>query len=125
MVSVNNVSGFSELENFLSNVDSKKSVYLYFTGSKLENGLSWCPDCVEAEPVVKAVLSELKKDVVFAYVDVGTREYWKDKDCPFRTDKRTKLLVIPTLIKYKGVQRLEGSQLNNRELLQMMFEDEE
>lgn len=52
MVSVNNVSGFSELENFLSNVDSKKSVYLYFTGSKLENGLSWCPDCVEGKPLL-------------------------------------------------------------------------
>lgn len=50
---------------------------------------------------------------------------WKDKACPFRTDSRTKLMVIPTIIKWKGVQRLEGSQCTKRELLQMLLEDDE
>lgn len=50
---------------------------------------------------------------------------WKDRACPFRTDSRTKLMVIPTLIKWKGVQRLEGSQCGQQDLLQMLFEEDD
>lgn len=49
---------------------------------------------------------------------------WKNPQCPFRTDKRTKLMVIPTILKWNGVQRLEGSQCTKPQLLEMMFEDE-
>ncbi|XP_072943605.1 thioredoxin domain-containing protein 17-like [Epargyreus clarus] len=126
MVTNVEIKGFDEFAKYTENIDPKgPPVLFYFTGSKLANGNSWCPDCVEAEPIVKAFLSELQKEAIFVYVDVGDREYWKDKACPFRTDSRTRLMVIPTIIKWKGVQRLEGSQCNKVDLLRMLFEDEE
>ncbi|KAJ0180733.1 hypothetical protein K1T71_004137 [Dendrolimus kikuchii] len=126
MVSYVQIKGFEEFAQYTESIDPNgPPVLFYFSGSKLPGGNSWCPDCVEAEPVVQAYLTELNREIIFAYVDVGDRDYWKDKQCPFRTDKRTKLMVIPTIIKWKGVQRLEGSQCNKRELLQMLFEDDE
>lgn len=49
---------------------------------------------------------------------------WKDDKNPFRTDKRLKLMVIPTLIRWKSPQRLEGEQLANPDLVEMMFTDD-
>jgi hypothetical protein len=43
----------------------------------------------------------------------------------FRKDKDTHLSVIPTLIRWKNPQRLEGDQLLKAELLQMFFADED
>ncbi|CAK1545136.1 unnamed protein product [Leptosia nina] len=126
MVTILKIKGFEEFVSFTDSIDPNGPIVLfYFTGSKMENGKSWCPDCEEAEPIVKTFLTELKKNVTFVFVDVGEREYWKEKTCPFRTDSRTRLMVIPTIIKWKGVQRLEGSQCNNRDLLQMLFEDDD
>ncbi|XP_047988691.1 thioredoxin domain-containing protein 17-like [Leguminivora glycinivorella] len=122
-VEIKGMDAFSKYTESLSS--SGPPVFFFFSGSKLPNGSSWCPDCVEAEPIVQAYLNELQKNITFAYVDVGDRDYWKDKMCPFRTDPRTKLMVIPTLLRWKGVQRLEGSQCNKRDLLQMLFEEEE
>ncbi|XP_059057094.1 thioredoxin domain-containing protein 17-like [Achroia grisella] len=126
MVSNVEIKGFDEFAKYTDNIDPNgPPVFFYFSGEKTADGNSWCPDCVEAEPIVRAYLTELKKSVIFAYVDVGNREYWKDKACPFRTDSRTRLMVIPTIIKWKGVQRLEGEQCSKRDLLQMLFEEED
>ncbi|XP_046965352.1 thioredoxin domain-containing protein 17-like [Vanessa cardui] len=126
MVTIANIKGFEEFVKYTETIDDNgPQVLFYFSGSKLPNGNSWCPDCAVAEPMVRAFLNELNKNIIFVFVDVGDREYWKDRACPFRTDTRSKLLVIPTIIKWKGVQRLEGSQCGQRDLLQMLFEDED
>lgn len=43
---------------------------------------------------------------------------------PLRTDKNTHLQVIPTLIRWKGPQRLEGDQCCKSDLLDMFFYDD-
>lgn len=48
---------------------------------------------------------------------------WKDSNCPFRKDPRTKLMVIPTLIRWKGPQKLEGEKCAKEELVEMMFQE--
>ncbi|XP_053625560.1 thioredoxin domain-containing protein 17-like isoform X2 [Plodia interpunctella] len=126
MVTCLKINGFNEFVEYAENINSDgPPVFFYFTGDKLPDGQSWCPDCNVAEPIVKAYLEELKKSVIFVFVQVGDPTTWRDRACPFRTDARTKLLVIPTIIKWKGVQRLEGEQCAKRDLLQMMFEEEE
>ncbi|XP_050678567.1 thioredoxin domain-containing protein 17-like isoform X2 [Leptidea sinapis] len=126
MVAFVDIKGYEDFVKYVESLDiNGPPVFVYFSGSKNADGNSWCPDCVEAEPVIKSYFTELQKNIIFVYVDVGDRDYWKNKACPFRTDSRIKLMVIPTLIKWKGVQRLEGSQCNKRELLQMLFEDDE
>ncbi|XP_047527908.1 thioredoxin domain-containing protein 17-like [Vanessa atalanta] len=126
MVTQIEIKGFDDFVKYTETIDDNgPPVLFYFSGSKLPDGNSWCPDCVVAEPMVKAFVNELNKNIIFVYVSVGDREYWKDRACPFRTDSRSKLLVIPTIIKWKGVQRLEGSQCGQRDLLQMLFEDDD
>ncbi|XP_026329773.1 thioredoxin domain-containing protein 17-like isoform X3 [Hyposmocoma kahamanoa] len=116
---------YEEFNDYVEKLPPQTSnCYFYFAGKKKENGRSWCIYCQLAEPVVKNVLNGIHKHVVFVFVDVGDREYWKNPQCPFRTDTRTKLMVIPTIIKWNGVQRLEGSQCNKAQLIEMMFEDE-
>jgi hypothetical protein len=62
---------------------------------------------------------------VLVSVDVGDRATWKDMNNPFRKDKDTHLMVIPTLVRWKQPQRLEGEQLLKPELLQLFFIDED
>merc|ERR1712066_985640 len=58
--------------------DKSKTLVVMFSGTKDENGKSWCPDCVVAEPVVDECLAACGDDVVFLYVSVGDRAFWKD-----------------------------------------------
>ena len=37
--------------------DKSKTLIIMFSGTKDENGKSWCPDCVVAEPVVDECLA--------------------------------------------------------------------
>lgn len=124
MVQKFEVEGF---DAFVEKVDSLKSsgkpIFVLFSGSKDANGKSWCPDCVVAEPAIKAALDKAPEDAAFIYVGVGSRDFWKDKKCVFRTDARTKLKCVPTLIKYGGPQRLEEEQCAQADLLEMLFED--
>lgn len=58
-------------------------------------------------------------------MDVGDRPTWKDANCKFRKDPETFLQVIPTLVRWKNPQRLEGPQLENEGLLEMFFTDDD
>lgn len=44
---------------------------------------------------------------------------------PFRKDRDAHLPVIPVLMRWKQPQRLEGLQLQQPELLQIFFTDED
>lgn len=124
MVQKIEVEGF---DAFVEQVDSFKSsgkpIFVLFSGSKDAGGKSWCPDCVTAEPVVKGALDKAPDDAVFIYVGVGARNFWKDPKCVFRTDSRTKLKSVPTLMKYGSPQRLEEEQCAQTDIVEMLFED--
>ncbi|XP_047482430.1 thioredoxin domain-containing protein 17-like [Penaeus chinensis] len=125
MVQKIEVEGFDAfVEAVESSKASGKPVFVLFSGSKTAGGVSWCPDCVTAEPVVKgAVDKAAPEDSVFIYVGVGGRDFWKDPNCVFRTDARTKLKSVPTLMKYGTPQRLEEEQCAKVDMVEMLFED--
>lgn len=50
---------------------------------------------------------------------------WKDPNCSFRKDPKTKLMVIPTLVRWNGPQKLEGEQCEKAELVSMLFQEED
>lgn len=50
---------------------------------------------------------------------------WKDLNCPFRKDPNTHLVFLPTLLRWKSPQRLDGERCSNKDLVEMMFEDED
>ncbi|XP_078535459.1 thioredoxin domain-containing protein 17 [Lissotriton helveticus] len=99
-----------------------KNVFVLFCGTKTEEGVSWCPDCVEAEPVIRAELQCLPEGSIFIYCQVGERAYWKDPNNDFR--KKLKLTAVPTLMKYNTHEKLVEEQCMKKDLVQMMFSEE-
>ncbi|KAK4875211.1 hypothetical protein RN001_011633 [Aquatica leii] len=125
MVIRHHVEGYDNFCELMNNFkDVTETIHVYFSGSKLPSGISWCDDCVRAFPVVEAALSKADTNSHFIYVEVGDRPTWKSAECPFRKDKRTRLLVIPTLIRWGQPQRLEGDQCEKEDLVEMLFTDE-
>ena len=73
------VNGYEELktqmESLRENEETKsKQIFVLYTGDKTESGKSWCPDCVDAEPVIKCNLGLLDDNSVFITCFVGDRE---------------------------------------------------
>ena len=48
---------------------------------------------------------------------------WKDQNCVFRTDERTRLKSVPTLLKLGSAQRLQEEQLTDAGLVEMLFSE--
>lgn len=74
---------------------------------------------VTAEPVIYDCLKHANDESFFIHVDVGERDYWKDSNCPFRKDPRTHLVSLPTLLRWKSPQRLDGEQCSSARLVGM------
>lgn len=117
------VNGFDELTATLENLEGR--IIIYFIGTR-EDGKSWCPDCVKAEPAVEKAIAECSgpcdKEIVFVECNVGFKDYWKDQTNPFRIDERFKLTEIPTLIEFGDkVKKLSGDQCANEALVKELF----
>ncbi|XP_047358461.1 thioredoxin domain-containing protein 17-like [Vespa velutina] len=119
------VIGYENFLQFFENFQTKESVFVLYTGTKLENGQSWCPDCVEAEPFIEAGLQVLSETSHFVVVEVGDRAFWKNPNCIFRKDSKTQLKVLPTLAQWGTQKRLQGSECQKEELLNMLFKEED
>jgi len=122
---MNKIAGYQAWTEFVK-ANASKTIYALFSGGKDEaTGKSWCPDCVTAEPVVTGELNNLPEGSTFVYVDVGGRDYWKNKSNDFRVDPNLKLSGVPTFLKYGDLnQKLVESQLFKPDLIQMMFEED-
>ncbi|XP_053562270.1 thioredoxin domain-containing protein 17 [Bombina bombina] len=116
-----NVHGY---EQFCQEVEKHKgtTVFVYFSGNKNADGVSWCPDCVKAEPVVRGELKNLPEGAVFIYCQVGERPYWKDSNNEFK--RNLKLASVPTLLKYGTAQKLVEEECLNADLVQMLFSED-
>lgn len=77
------VDSYDELLQLLDKVNRNeiKKTLLLFTGSKASNGLSWCPDCNDADPVIKQCLATYEEtqpadaaQTLFVTVVVGERD---------------------------------------------------
>ena len=108
---MNKIAGYKAWTEFVQ-ANASKTIYALFSGGKdAATGKSWCPDCVTAEPVsywynvnvtlitglcirlrsfnahfkvVTGELDKLPEGSTFVYVDVGGRDYWKNKSNEFR-----------------------------------------
>jgi len=77
--------------------------------------------------VVEGMWSKLAKPLegTFIRVKVGPRDFWKDKNCPFRTDKALRLQSIPTLVRWGTPKRLSDDAIQNPDNVKMLMEDED
>lgn len=97
---------------------TNKPTFLYFTGAKnANNGLSWCPDCTRAEPIVNEIFSEV--DCNFLEFNV-IREDYRSEDYIYRKDSRIQLKCVPTLILWKNgksIATLNDSQCQKKDIV--------
>lgn len=121
MVKEVHVEGFEALQKA---VDEHKGhqIFVLFSGSLGSDGISWCPDCAVADPVIKESLRVAPKDAVFIHCGVGDRPFWKDQNNIFRTKLGIK--CVPTLIKWGEQKRLEEASCAKKDLVEMLFEDD-
>uniref|UniRef100_A0A6P7EXV2 Thioredoxin domain-containing protein 17 n=1 Tax=Diabrotica virgifera virgifera TaxID=50390 RepID=A0A6P7EXV2_DIAVI len=127
MVRSHHVEGYDNFVNFMKNFKAQGTVVcIYFGGSVDEaTGESWCDDCVRAWPVIDKELEATDPNSHFVRVEVGDMPIWKDPNCPFRHDPKTKLRVLPTLVRWQGPQRLEGEQCDKANLVNMLLNEDD
>lgn len=80
-----------------------------------------------ADPVIDKVLDESKSNdtIDILHVGVGGRDAWKDPKCVFRTDARTRLRSVPTLIRWGTPARIEEEKCANEAMIKMLLEEED
>ncbi|XP_062174780.1 thioredoxin-like protein Clot [Alnus glutinosa] len=98
------VSSFeSVFEKFRSEAPQNKANLILFLADKdPSTSLSWCPDCVRAEPVIYKKLETTSDDVVLLRAFVGDRPTWRNPQHPWRVDSRLKLTGVPTLVRWEN-----------------------
>ena len=75
------------------------AAFLFFGSEDPQTAESWCPDCVTADPVLRAAIRRLRPDLTVYECPVGARSQWKNQpDHPYRRDPSTRLARIPTLL---------------------------
>lgn len=108
-----NIAGFFEVSDVLSPEKLQQQIadirvqfpapahplFLLFTGSKNESGLSWCPDCTRAAPVVFSALEEYCPCSVLLILNCPRSDY-RDKSFTYRINERLQLSSVPTLISW-------------------------
>ncbi|XP_020282346.1 thioredoxin domain-containing protein 17-like [Pseudomyrmex gracilis] len=126
MVQRHHVQGYENFLEYVKDLKSAGQTYILYTGTKLsDSGKSWCPDCVVAEPFIEKGFETAPDGTQLIVAEVGDRPFWKDPNCPFRSNPITKLKVLPTLARWGTQKRLEGDQLLKPELIDMLLTDED
>ncbi|CAJ1958422.1 unnamed protein product [Sphenostylis stenocarpa] len=98
------VSSFDGVfEKFRSEAAGNKANLVLFLADKdAATSLSWCPDCVRAEPVIYKKLEASSDDIALLRAYVGDRPTWRNPQHPWRVDPRFKLTGVPTLILWEN-----------------------
>ncbi|KAH7862882.1 hypothetical protein Vadar_010607 [Vaccinium darrowii] len=89
-------------EKFRSEAPKNKvNLILFLADIDLSTSVSWCPDCVRAEPVIYEKLKASSDDVALLRAYVGDRPTWRNPHHPWRVDSRFKLKGVPTLVRWE------------------------
>ncbi|XP_011506560.1 PREDICTED: thioredoxin domain-containing protein 17-like isoform X2 [Ceratosolen solmsi marchali] len=91
----------------------------------INDGNSWCPDCVKAHPFIEKGIQSAPGTYHYIIVSVGDRAFWKNSKCPFRTNSEIHIQTLPTLVKWGTQKRLEGDQLLNNDLIEMLLAEDD
>ena len=119
------MSSIAEFEEFYTAHQSDPVFIAIFKGTKdPETGEDWCDDCAAADPFIQAGIQKSIHPAI-AYCSVGLRDEWKNRpDNPFRTNNKTRLRSVPTLIRFQSgseIVRLEERQLTHQAIIDEIF----
>ena len=88
-----------------SNKPSAARVFVLVEGARdPATGISWCGDCVTAEPVVERVFAEAKDKVSLIRAEVQRAAYKSNTQHPYRVHPQLQLQRIPTLYRMRAGQ---------------------
>ncbi|CAF1055554.1 unnamed protein product [Adineta steineri] len=119
------INSYHELKNVIKKIEKDKRIFVFFSGAKDIQGYSWCQDCIAIEkPLNEIVASLLPSNGIFIECSVGDRASWKDSNCLFRKDSQLRLTNIPSLVEWGTSKRLTENQLFDRDMIQILFEDD-
>jgi hypothetical protein len=80
-----------------------EALFLFFGSEDPVSGESWCPDCVVADPVLRAACARLRPELTLFECPVGVRSEWKGQAShPYRRHGAFRLERIPTLLHLRG-----------------------
>ncbi|KAF9364633.1 Thioredoxin domain-containing protein 17 [Mortierella sp. NVP85] len=120
-----NVPAIDKLDEVINDTVDKhqgKNIYLYFYASiDPATGLSWCPDCVAAGPIIQKGFSELDDSVILVDVPVGDRPTWKDPEHPYR-HRADAITAVPTLFHLNTKKRLVEEKCTKENLTEFLSE---
>ena len=88
VISVQNTLSPADFAKKLQSVEAEfpgKPIFVIFFAEKT-NGISWCPDCRRAEPVIAAALEQLCPDSVLVVFNVIKSEYKNLPGCSYRQE---------------------------------------
>ncbi|KAK8595741.1 hypothetical protein V6N12_064251 [Hibiscus sabdariffa] len=111
------VSTFGTIfEKFKADAPNNKANFILFLADKdPSTSLSWCPDCVRAEPVIYKKLEATAGDVALLRAYVGDRPTWRNPQHPWRVDSTFKLTGVPTLILWDSKNHAVAARLEDHE----------
>ncbi|XP_027342227.1 thioredoxin-like protein Clot [Abrus precatorius] len=114
-------------EKFRSEVSQNKANLILFLADKdPATSLSWCPDCVRAEPVIYKKLEASPDDIALLRAYVGDRATWRNPQHPWRVEPKFKLTGVPTLIRLENetiLGRLEDHEAHLENKIEALVAD--
>nr|AGG19197.1 thioredoxin-like protein 7 [Tamarix hispida] len=98
------LSNFNEaFDKFAAEAPKHKANFILFLADiDPTSSLSWCPDCVRAEPVIYKKLEAIPEDVALLRAYIGDRPTWRNVQHPLKMDSRFQLKGVPTLVRWEN-----------------------
>ena len=96
------VSTKEAVEEAIASATTSESIFLQFCGAKDPiTGISWCSDCIEAEPIINTSFNNISKtkEILLIYIPLvrsefkGISSHWA-RQAPFNIQR------IPTICKW-------------------------
>lgn len=108
-------SNFHKVFSNISQISqqSNHDFFVLFTGEKVpETGKSWCPDCVNAEPIINKALEQYGREYILLLCPVVRLDY-RSHEYIYRIDDLIQLKCVPTFMKIKENQVI--ARLNDQD----------
>ncbi|KAJ2848849.1 hypothetical protein IWW36_003037 [Coemansia brasiliensis] len=100
-------------------LDESCNVFVLFFGRENAHGVSWCPDCVIADPKVRAAIGKIEGAILLE-VPVDRKSDTASSTYIFRQRPDTRLDKVPTLLRWTSngpsQDRLEESKCNEQDI---------
>ncbi|KAJ3314992.1 hypothetical protein HDV04_004792 [Boothiomyces sp. JEL0838] len=113
MVEIVRVPEF-KLNEAIEKHKTASKLYVLFYASENEQGVSWCPDCVKAMPLIRQTLESKLSNATLLEAAAGDRPTYRTmENHPYKSDPVLQLKYVPTLFEYANGTPIPGRKLED------------